>query len=63
MRSKMKGIFHSLCCFEISLNEKTILVIKTAFNHLNDFLMGIVLDKTEGLCISVHATHKAWQTL
>ena len=63
MRSKMNGIFHSLCCFEISLNEKKILVIKTVFNHLNDFVMGIVLDKTEGVCSSLHGTHKPWQML
>ena len=63
MRTKMNIIFQSLCCFKISLNEKTILVIKTVFNHLNDFVMGIFLDKTEGVCSSVHGTHKAWKTL
>ena len=62
MRSKMKGIFQSLCFFKISLNEKTILVIKTVFHHLND-VMGIFLNKTEGVCSSVHGTHKAWKTL
>ena len=63
MRSKMNGIFQSLGWFKISLNDQTILVIKTGFDHLNDYVMAIVLEKTEDVCSSVDATHQAWPKL